>query len=431
MDQIPNGVERVAEVVSALAERLADQPSDIRATARSVLEAAAALVGAEAGSILVADRATDELVFEHVVGPRASELIGCRIGADVGIAGRCFTTGEVVVSHDAGDDPRHLPVFDDLLEYETHDMISMPIWAPRGVRVGVLQILNRDGTAATEETVHVLRVVALLAALLIESSLVQRAQRLADLADVLATVHWDFGHMTVPLVLSARNLTVALQAHLGRGEELAAGLEADGQGKQAAELRAALEEFHDRAGRCLRALDRGAERVHERAQQVARCAAGAVRRPTMVEHEVGEIVRDAAEVLSSVAQECGITLEVREREPVAAVVDGHQLFNAVYNLLRNAIAHTPSGGRVWAGVQREEEGWYSVQVGDTGSGIPEHVRARLFEFGPPDPRLDNPFIGTRVVGGMVRAHLGRVRVDSQVGSGTVVHLSLPLAPGPA
>jgi signal transduction histidine kinase len=431
MDHVLSGVERVAEVVSALAERLGNQPADIRATARSVLEAAAGLVGAEAGSILVADRTTDELVFEHVVGPRASELIGCRIGADVGIAGRCFTSGEVIVSRDASDDPRHLPVFDDLLEFETRDMVSMPIWAPRGVRVGVLQILNRGGTAASEETIQILRVVALLASLLIESSLVQRAQRLADLADVLATVHWDFGHMTVPLVLSARNLTAALQAHLTRAEELAAGLEAAGHAKAASELRDATEEFGDRAGRCLRALDRGAERVHERAQQVARCAAGAVRRPTMAEHEIGEIVRDAAEVLSSVAQESGITLEVRECEAVSAVVDGHQLFNAVYNLLRNAIAHTPSGGRVWAGVQREEEGWYSVEVGDTGSGIPEHVRSRLFEFGPPDPRLDNPFIGTRVVGGMVRAHLGRVRVESREGAGTVVHLSLPLAPRPA
>ncbi len=431
MDQASHDPQRVVEIVSALAERLDDRPADPRATARSVLEAAVDLVGAEAGSILVADRAADELVFEHVVGPRAEELIGCRIAADVGIAGRCYTSGEVVVSRDAGHDPHHLPAIDDLLEYDTRDMISVPIWAPRGTPIGVLQILNRGNAAVSDETIAVLRVVALLAALLIESSYVQRAQRLADLADVLATVHWDFGHMTAPLILSARSLGGALQGHAARVEEIAETLEAEGHDRQAAELHRALDEFRDRSLRSLRSLERGAERVHERAQQIARCAAGAVRRPTMAEHEVGEIVRDAAEVLSSLAQECSITLEVREHEPIVALVDGHQLFNAVYNLLRNAIGYTPSGGKVWVTVCREEDGWYAVEVGDTGAGVPPHLRGRLFEIGPPDPRQENPFIGTRVVGGMVRAHFGRIRVDSEAGRGTVVGISLPLSPRPS
>ncbi len=416
--------DRIMTAITGLADRLAAQPADVQALARAILETAVELLNAEAGSVLVADRATEQLVFEHAVGPRAAELIGSRIPSDAGIAGRSFTSGDVIVSSNAQDDARHLPVFDD---YQTNDMITVPIWAPRGVRVGVLQILNSQGSSLGEGAVGLLKVIAALAALLIESSFVQRSQRLSALAESLVAIHQDVGHMTVPLVLSGRHLRTAVAAHVTQCRDIAADLTSKGIDEPAESLTGSAEVLVERSERALAAMQRGAERIHERSQQAARCAEGATLRPRLAEHDVGEVVRDAAEVLCSYAQDCDVQLEVHERAHITAELDGHQLFNAVYNLLRNAIAHTSGGGRVWAAVEHAGEGRYAIEVGDTGSGIPSHVRHRLFGYDPADLWGDL-HLGTRMVGGVVRSHFGKVSLESEVGHGTVVRLTLPLSP---
>jgi hypothetical protein len=78
-----------------------------------------------------------------------------------------------------------------------------------------------------------------------------------------------------------------------------------------------------------------------------------------------------------------VNLEIAEDLPPAPV-DPKQLYNAVYNLVNNAIPETPPGGSVTVCLSAIREGEFPegkcfvIRVADTGNGMPEEVRRKLF-----------------------------------------------------
>ncbi len=134
-------------------------------------------------------------------------------------------------------------------------------------------------------------------------------------------------------------------------------------------------------------------------------------------------------------------------EGVRLVVTGHQgamgdvagdddvLHRAVFNLVLNAVQHSPQGGDVRVDVTslRSDEappgvrlpgGGVSIRIADDGPGIPADVREKMF-----DPffttRPGGSGLGLAVVHRAVESHAGFVFVDSEVGSGTRVTVLLP------
>ena len=89
-----------------------------------ILAAATALLDADRGSLFLYDAERDEL-FSRVAGGLSSAEI--RFPANAGIAGECFTTGDVINIADAYGDSRFNPEFDRHTGYRTHSMLCMPI----------------------------------------------------------------------------------------------------------------------------------------------------------------------------------------------------------------------------------------------------------------------------------------------------------------
>jgi signal transduction histidine kinase len=103
----------------------------------------------------------------------------------------------------------------------------------------------------------------------------------------------------------------------------------------------------------------------------------------------------------------------------------HQILT---NLLDNAVRHAP-GGRI-AVRAREQAGGATIEVADTGSGIPPEHLPRIFErFYRVDPARSREAGGTglglAIVKHLVEAHGGRVEAQSTVGRGTVIRLWFP------
>jgi signal transduction histidine kinase len=76
-----------------------------------------------------------------------------------------------------------------------------------------------------------------------------------------------------------------------------------------------------------------------------------------------------------------------------------------------------------------QDGRLDVSVRDTGSGIPPEQLDRIFEpyF---TTKEDGTGLGLSLAKRIIEGHGGRIRVLSEVGAGTTVHIQLPLA-GPA
>jgi len=103
--------------------------------------------------------------------------------------------------------------------------------------------------------------------------------------------------------------------------------------------------------------------------------------------------------------------------------DPDRIQRAVMNLVLNGAQAMPGGGRLTVRVSRAPDGWGRVAVTDEGPGIPDEVRARLFEPFV-TTKQDGVGLGLFVTKTIVDQHGGRIGVDSKPGR-TTVYFELP------
>ncbi len=112
-------------------------------------------------------------------------------------------------------------------------------------------------------------------------------------------------------------------------------------------------------------------------------------------------------------------------------VDKQQWQHALQNLLENALAHTPTGGRITLGAEAQS-GRIVFTVTDTGSGIPAEYLPLIFQRHfrvPGDAAPGGSGLGLAIVREIVTAHGGTVECESRPGERTVFRMSLPVKEG--
>jgi signal transduction histidine kinase len=142
--------------------------------------------------------------------------------------------------------------------------------------------------------------------------------------------------------------------------------------------------------------------------------------------DLNGLVRNAVQVAAS---EFGERVRlVTEFEALPAVrCHAGRLSQVIMNLLLNAVQAIPGEGEVRVTTSSDDKHLY-LAVADTGHGMSEEIRARIFE----------PFYTTRDVGqgtglgltvarDVVQAHGGHIEVSSRIGAGTTFTVVLPLA----
>src|SRR3990172_6370788 len=94
----------------------------------------------------------------------------------------------------------------------------------------------------------------------------------------------------------------------------------------------------------------------------------------------------------------------------------------------NALDATPAGGHVSIETRRGEPASVILSVSDDGAGIPEEARDRIFTpFFTTKPVGKGTGLGLAICHGIVTAHGGEIRVESEVGRGTRMSVVLPAA----
>ncbi len=105
--------------------------------------------------------------------------------------------------------------------------------------------------------------------------------------------------------------------------------------------------------------------------------------------------------------------------------DPARIRGVLMNLLSNAIRYTPAGGSVTVAAAAEGDR-VALRVRDTGSGMPEELRARVFERFVKGPGSPGAGLGLAIAKDVVSAHGGDIAVSSEVGKGTEVRFTLPI-----
>jgi signal transduction histidine kinase len=137
--------------------------------------------------------------------------------------------------------------------------------------------------------------------------------------------------------------------------------------------------------------------------------------------------------MQAVAGARGLTLHVGDLTPCVVQGDEDQLRRLLFNLLDNAIKYTPAGGTITVRGACPD-GQVLVEVTDTGIGIAAEHLPHLFErFYQVDParsrETDGTGLGLAICRSIAEAHGGRIAVESTVGRGTRVTLTLPAGAG--
>ena len=147
--------------------------------------------------------------------------------------------------------------------------------------------------------------------------------------------------------------------------------------------------------------------------------------------DLADVVVEAATELQPSVQEHRLELDV---EPATIAGSHDDLERVVINLIENALRHTPAGTHVSVSTRTLRNGQAQLAVTDDGPGIPEVIRARLFERfvrGAGD-RGGSFGLGLSIVAAVAEAHGGTVELVTPPGGGTSFVLRFPSgAPAPA
>ena len=148
------------------------------------------------------------------------------------------------------------------------------------------------------------------------------------------------------------------------------------------------------------------------------------------EASLGDLISDTLESFSEIAKQGEIMLEGNVDSDVDPVLmDTQAIGRVLNNLIGNALRHTPPMGRVSVWVRRTGQG-VDVTVSDTGEGIRAADLLYIFERFYRGEKSRNrgtggAGLGLAIARGIVRAHRGDIRVESEIGKGTQFTFSIP------
>jgi signal transduction histidine kinase len=147
-------------------------------------------------------------------------------------------------------------------------------------------------------------------------------------------------------------------------------------------------------------------------------------------HQMAEIVEDTLVLVRLKLAQSNIHVNF---EPPAqpVVVDGHkgQLQQVLLNLMINSMQAMPDGGEVTIALsseQREGAGQAVLEVTDTGTGIPDALRERIFDSFL-SGRPDGTGLGLAIAKRVLLGHNGDIKLVSSSHQGTTLRVTLPLA----
>jgi len=434
LDDLRGSTQRLEDLVFKLGTlnemvELAARIPKIQDLLGLVLQSTMRAVRATVGSIMILDRDRTVLKLAASRGIPDDVVPAVEVKVGEGVAGKVVEMGEPVLVDDIASDPRFNKANDP--QYGNGSFICMPIRVGDRV-IGVINMAKRrDGVVSdalrpppfSSTDLQFLNALMTYIGYAVDNSrLLEEAQSSASqLQNVVDDLKSTQGQLVRGETLRAMGQLSSGMAHhlnnlfaviLGRVELM--------MGKvQEAGVRRSLEIIQ-------RTAQDGAE-VVRRVQRFSR-----VQPVSDVAVDLNQLVKEVVEVTRprwhDEAQLRGSRVEVTVEAGIIAAAAGEPapLREVLMNLLLNAADAITQGGSITLKTWSKDDRVY-CSVSDTGAGMPEEVRRRALEpfFTTKGPKATG--LGLSVAYGTVQRYGGTLTLESVVGQGTTVELSLPTA----
>jgi len=146
-------------------------------------------------------------------------------------------------------------------------------------------------------------------------------------------------------------------------------------------------------------------------------------------HKVEPLILESIRNMQPQIKDKGIVTETQFAPNLPkAVVDREQMERVITNIVSNAIKYTPTGGKVTVRTFHTGDGYLTLEVSDTGLGIPESEIPMLFDKyyqSKEGGRMGGTGLGLYIAKNIVEAHQGNISVSSLRDKGTTFTIRLP------
>jgi len=386
---------------------------DLDESLKKALELLKGLLGFAACTIFLLDREKNELYVKEVIGGDrvAEKEARLRVGSD-GIVGQVAHTGEPVYVPDVANDLRTVPGVSGVKSQAAF---------PLKVRDQVIGVLNIESTEEGKFDDENLKVLASFAGQV--SISIQNAQLFADLKQTFRELK------------QAQDQIVQAEKLRALGE-MASGVAHDFNNVLAVILgniqlllyqldRIPMEEVREQLRIIERSSKDGAETVR-RIQEFT----GVRRDKEFISVPLNETVREVATITQprwkDQAQAKGIQIQLSTHLEKVPPIFGNasELREVLTNIIFNAVDAMPRGGQITISTLAQTN-WVEVRVSDTGTGMTEEVKKRVFDPFFSTKGVTNSGLGMSVSYGIIKRHGGEILIESELGRGTTFVLHLP------
>ncbi len=385
-----NKLDKLSMLIEA--SKIVNSAIDLDVLLGVILDVASRSIGADRGTLYLIDRKADELWSKVAQGDGMVEI---RLPIGKGLAGHVARAGEAVNITDAYSDPRFNPEIDRKSGYSTRTVLCMPMRNKNGEIIGVFQLLNkRIGHFGPEDEAFI-EALSVHAAIALENA--RMAQEMVQNERLSAV-----GRMSSSILHDIRGpmATVRLYAELIK------------KGTSA-------QKPADMADVMIRQIDS----LNALAQDTLDFARG-VSNLRLETVELGQALNRLLNALEADMASRNITLVRSLDYTGACTLDVDKLSRVLYNLTGNAADVMPDGGTMTIRT-RAQEGFIAIEVADSGPGIPDEIRTRLFEPFFTHGKKHGTGLGLSIVKKIVEDHHGRVEVDSTPGKGATFRVLYP------
>ena len=147
--------------------------------------------------------------------------------------------------------------------------------------------------------------------------------------------------------------------------------------------------------------------------------------------KIDELIEGILLVMEKQMRESNIQVETSFDPDIPEIMAStNQMRQVMLNILKNAKEAMPKGGVLTVRTGKEDNK-VLVQIQDTGIGIPEEIRDKIFEaFFTTKQKVKGVGLGLSVCYGIIKDHGGEIKVESEEGKGTTFVISLPIESKP-
>lgn len=360
---------------------------------RNIVDVSVDLAGADRGTLYLVEKDKNQLWSKITVGNTPKEI---RLKMGEGLAGWAAKYGEPVNIQDAYADERFDSSYDNSSGYQTANVLCFPVKNKDGEVISVIQLLNSKNGTFTNLDVELLDSISTHVALALQNAdLVEQLLKTERVSSLGKMANFLIEDIKKPILISKR-----YAEHL-KSKEM------DQDIAQIVEM--LLDELNN---------------ITDLIQATSNYSA----EPALVKStyvNLNETLDDLCGRINSYVRSMSCKIEKEYAKDVLVNLNLKDFNQSFKHIIKNSCEAMPHGGEIQLKTKIDEKNVVII-FNDKGTGIPESLWDKIFEPFMSYGKKNGPGLGLTVTKKIIEEHGGSIKVNSYIGIGTSVIVTLPI-----